>query len=142
MSRISKLERMELRRKAGFRKIPDFSPPPSRTPGPRYLIAHCCFKCRLSFKRALREDGTLPKCPGCGDDLCEMGRGFKAPLRRALDAWKAVQMLHSAGFRFPSTDRRERPSLPTKSQEVAEFVRRNPSHPYKLAQPNNSFKPT
>ena len=64
--------------------------------------------------------------------MAEMGRGFKAPLRRDTDKWKAVELLHTAGFRFPSTSRREAPLLPTKSQDVAAFVEQNPSHPYRL----------
>ena len=60
-----------------------------------------------------------------------MGRGFKAPLRRNLDSWKAVELLYLAGFRFPSTARREMPALPVKSRDVADFVAGNPAHPYR-----------
>ena len=130
-SRISKADRMELRRETGSRALPDPIGPQPRAKGPRYLIAHACFKCRLSFKRAARNDGTAPQCPECAGPMAEMGRGFKAPLRRNVDGWKAAQLLHHAGFRFPSTSRREDPSLPTKSREVAAFVEQNRSHPYR-----------
>lgn len=61
-----------------------------------------------------------------------MGRGFKAPLRRNLDGWKAVELLYQAGFRFPSTTRRATPSLPVRSREVARFIADNPLHPYRV----------
>ena len=65
--------------------------------------------------------------------LAEMGRGFKAPLRRNIDAWKAVELLHAAGFRFPSTERRACPPLPTKLRDVAAFIEANPCHPYRTS---------
>jgi len=130
--RFSKADRMELRRETGFREMPAPSGPQPRAKGPRYLVAHACFSCRLSFKRAARQDGTSAQCPTCGNPMAEMGRGFKAPLRRSTDKWKAAQLLYEAGFRFPSTDRREAPSLPTRSQDVAAFVEQNQFHPYRL----------
>lgn len=124
---------MELRRRAGLRKLPDPRGPKAAPKGPRYLVAHACFPCRLSFKRAAREDGTLPQCPSCAKPLAEMGRGFKAPLRKDLERWKVVEFLHEAGFRFPSTARRATPSLPTKLRDAVAFVAENPSHPYRAS---------
>src|SRR5690606_39640833 len=99
MASRSKADRMELRRKTGSRASPDPGGPQSRAKGPRYLVAHACFSCRLSFKRATRDDGSSPQCPNCGSPMARMGRGFKAPLRRNADKWKAVELLHAAGFR-------------------------------------------
>ena len=99
--------------------------------GPRYLVAHACFPCRLSFKRASRTDGTTPSCPTCSQPLSEMGRGFKAPPRRNLDKWNTVELLYLAGFRFPSTARREIPALPVKSRDIADFLAANQTHPYR-----------
>ena len=122
---------MELRRKTGFRTLPDPSGSKPRNKGPRYLVAHACFICRLSFKRALRNDGTSPQCPNCAGPMAEMGRGFKAPPRRNPDAWKATQLLHQAGVRFPAPGRRQATALPRRSRDVAAFIGQNPSHPYR-----------
>jgi hypothetical protein len=131
-SRVDKKERMEIRRKIGSRALPDPAGPQPRAKGPRYLTAHACFSCRLSFKRASRSDGTTSACPTCNHPLSEMGRGFKAPPRRNLDSWKTVQRLYLAGFRFPSTARREMPALPTKLRDVERFLAANQAHPYRL----------
>ena len=130
-SRVDKTERMETRRRIGSRALPDPTGPKPRPKGPAYLVAHACFACRLSFKRAPRTDHTTTLCPTCSQPLSEMGRGFKAPPRRNSDKWKAVELLYLAGFRFPSTDRRERPPFPTKSRDVANFLADNQTHPYR-----------
>ncbi len=130
-SRNEKSERMEIRRKIGSRALHDPAGPRPGPRGPQYLVAHACLSCRLSFKRLPRTDGATSPCPTCGQPLCWMGRGFKAPLRRNLDSWKAVELLYLAGFRFPSTARREMPALPVKSRDVADFVAANPAHPYR-----------
>ena len=127
-----KARRMEVRRKIGSRSLHDPAGPVALPRGPQYLMAHACFQCRLSFKRAIRKDGTPSPCPTCRNPLSEMGRGFRAPLRRNLDGWKAVELLYQAGFRFPSTTRRATPSLPLKSREVAKFIADNPLHPYRV----------
>jgi len=119
-SRADKTQRMEIRRKIGSRVLPDPAGPQPRPKGPRYLVAHACFPCRLSFN-----------CPTCSQPLSEMGRGFKAPPRRNLDKWKTVELLYLAGFRFPSTARREIPALPVKSRDVADFLAANQAHPYR-----------
>ena len=64
--------------------------------------------------------------------MTEMGRGFKAPLRRNIEGWKVVEALCQAGFYFPATTRRERPSFPTRLREVAEFIEQNPHHRYRM----------
>ena len=130
-SRADKTQRMEIRRKIGSRALPDPAGPQPHPKGPRYLVAHACFPCRLSFKRASRTDGTTPSCPTCSQPLSEMGRGFKAPPRRNLDKWKTVELLYLAGFRFPSTARREIPALPVKSRDIADFLAANQTHPYR-----------
>lgn len=124
---------MELRRGAGLRALPDPSGPAPRARGPRYLVAHACFGCRLSFKRAPRTDGTSPQCPSCGQALAEMGRGFRAPVRRNIERWKVAELLYQAGFRFPSTTRRESPALPTRLTDVRRFIEENACHPYRSA---------
>ena len=131
-TRQTKAARMNLKRKAGFRKLPDPSGPVALPRGPRYLVAHACFSCRLSFKRAVRSDGPISKCPSCGGLLSAMGRGFKAPLRRDQEQWKLVALLYAAGFRFPSTTIRASPPLPTRLREASAFIQANPSHLYRV----------
>ena len=110
-----------------------------RMPSPQYLIAHACFECRKSFKVAPRTEGTAT-CPGCGGQLHEMGRSFKAPLAKDTEQWTKVQALYNAGFRFFSYRSVTGPPLPARLSEVEAFIRDNPAHPLRVAAPNNSFK--
>ena len=102
-----------------------------RLPSPQYLIAHACFACRKSFKRAPRS-GSGVTCPNCGDALHEMGRSFKAPPAKDLEQWAKVQALYNAGFRFFSYRSVDGPPLPVKLSEVEAFVRDNPNHPLRV----------
>lgn len=62
-----------------------------------------------------------------------MGRSFRTP--KAIDAaeWKKVETLWNAGFRFhsfrsyPDAER-----LPETLGEVADFIARNPDHPFRI----------
>ncbi len=133
---------MRMRIDAGFRKLPEASGPKARPRGPAYLVAHACFDCRVSFKRALRQDGTSAHCPNCGNLLNPMGRGFKVPPRKNVEGWSVVARLYQAGFRFPTNWVRANPPLPTRAREVDAFVACNPDHSCRLAQSNYAFKPT
>ena len=132
-----KSRRMALRRDVGNRLPPEPAAP--SVGGGRYLVAHACFSCRKSFKVAPRQN--LAKCPGCGGELHEMGRSFKAPAFRDTEQWAKVQALYNAGFRFFSYGSKDCPPLPARLSEVEAFVRDNPEHPSRVAGPNNSFKP-
>jgi len=109
-------------------------------PSPQYLIAHACLDCRKSFKVAPRlEDDAV--CPGCGGQLHQMGRSFKAPRAKDTEQWAKVQALFNAGFRFFSYRSVSGPPLPARLSEVEAFIHDNPAHPLRVAAPNNSFKP-
>lgn len=129
---------MALRRDAGNRLPP--VPKPVRSTSGSYLIAHACFACRKSFKIAPRSE-LKAACPNCGGAIHEMGRSFKAPPSRNLGQWAKVQVLHEAGFRFFSYRTFNCPPLPDRLSQVEAFIRDNPDHPFRVAGPNNSFKP-
>ena len=113
----------------------------SRNPGSQYLIAHACFACRKSFKIAPRIE-RFAVCPSCSGELCQMGRSFKAPPAKDVEQWAKVQALYNAGFRFLSYRSADGPPLPVRLADVDAFVRDNPSHPLRVAGPDNSFKVT
>jgi hypothetical protein len=113
---------------------------PNRMPSPQYLIAHACFECRKSFKVAPRPDDSTV-CPNCGGPLHQMGRSFEAPATKDTGQWAKVQVLYNAGFRFFSYRSVDGPPLPAKLSDVEAFIRDNPTHPLRVAAPNNSFKP-
>lgn len=69
-----------------------------------------------------------------------MGRSFKAPPAKDVDQWAKVQALYNAGFRFFYRSV-SGPPLPDTLSQVAAFIRDNPTHPMRVAAPNNSFKP-
>ena len=75
---FAKPDRMEVRKAIGNRVIL----PPQVRPyfgGPDYLIAHACFACQKSWKRA----GDIAHvCPECGSPLALMGRAFRVPKKR------------------------------------------------------------
>ena len=72
----------------------------------------------------------------------EMGRSFKAPPSRDLEQWAKVQALFAAGFRFFSYRSFSCPPLPKRLSEVAAFIRDNPRHPLRVAEPNPSIERT
>jgi|GEM_PF-2621205 len=117
----------------GVRKV-ELMPLPKRPEGelkgPDRLIAHACFSCRKSFKRAHTEDETAV-CPNCANPLAEMGRSFKAPRKNNVKQWKKVQLLWEAGYRFP-TNVYDAADYPTRLQDVEEFILANPKHPCRL----------
>jgi hypothetical protein len=118
---------MELRRATGTRVIRSAPPPVS---GPEYLIAHACFECRKSWKLK-RDTGAV--CRDCGYPLHEMGRSFKTPKKSDAEQWDKVRALWEAGFRFWSY--RSAPDaepLPKRLRDVDAFIRRNPTHPFRL----------
>jgi hypothetical protein len=132
-----KQRRMDLRRLSGSRRLPESSTMPL-VRGPRYLVAHACFSCRRSFKVAPRPE-RMATCPRCGGVLCEMGRSFKAPRAPDREQWAKVQALYAAGFRFFSYRSQSCPALPARLSEVEAFIRENPGHPYRVAEPNPSL---
>ena len=131
--RLTKAERMERRRATGTRAPPIESKPLEHR-GPAYRVAHACFRCRRSFK--LQADPMAPaetrQCPNCGGELHWMGRTFRAPKKTDAGQWRKVETLWLEGFRFGSY--RSRPDaepLPETEREVADFIRRNPNHPFR-----------
>lgn len=107
----------------------------------RYRIQHACFKCRKAFKfeyltieqrktawLSFKLSGKKPNtefienphaCPECKNPVELMGRAFRAPKAGHLDAWKAVEILFLAGYRFWSSVG----NLPTTSKEAKAFVK-------------------
>lgn len=104
-----------------------------------YLVAHACFACRRTFKRALRADRHV-LCPACGEPVYPMGRAFKAPARGARGQWAKVQLLYAHGFRFGRYRSYDGPTLPRRLSEVAQFVKDNPRHPLRVAKPNRPLE--
>jgi hypothetical protein len=107
-------------------------------PGAVYRVAQACFTCRRSFKIAGHPPGEAQpdaRCPGCGASLKWMGRTFRTPKQSDIAEWKKVEALWNEGFRFfsfrsfPDAER-----MPTALDEVADFVRRNPCHPFRVAE--------
>lgn len=124
----TRYERMELRRVFREPRMA-FSPWPFAP----VLWPHACFACRKSWK--LNEASTA-KCPQCRSDLHWMGRGFKAPRRTDREQWVKVQMLWTAGFRFPSHTGWRTPEpepYPERLREVKDYIRRNQTHPFRVA---------
>jgi hypothetical protein len=128
-SLTGKPERMEIRREIGNRAVPGPRVPAYHR-GSDYLIAHACFGCRKSWKRAPERAHS---CPECQKPLAVMGRSFRAPSNRKRDQWEKVQRLWDAGFRFwsyrsfPDAER-----YPDSLREVDDFIRRNREHPMKI----------
>jgi len=65
-----------------------------------------CFACRKAFKQigSSTWDPDVPQrpflCPECKEPMVRMGRYFKAPPRRAVRAWREVQLKYLQGERF------------------------------------------
>jgi hypothetical protein len=130
-----KLEQMELRRATGSRALPVMAPVPYHR-GPVCLWPHACFDCHKSWKLP---DEAVGKCPECGGAIHSMGRAFKVPKKSDDEQWAKVRALWLAGFRFVNHTRwQEAEAFPERLREVDEFVRRNPRHPFRVAEPNGS----
>ena len=131
----SKTERMELRRTTGSRALPVMAPAPYHR-GALCLWPHACFNCRKSWKLP---DEATGKCPECSGALHSMGRAFKVPKKSDNEQWDKVRARWLAGFRFVNHTRwRDLDPFPGHLRDVEEFVRRNPRHPFRIAEPNGS----
>lgn len=68
-----------------------------------------------------------------------MGRAFKVPKRSDNEQWAKVRSLWFAGFRFVNHTRwQEAEPFPERLREVDGFVRRNPQHPFRVAEASGS----
>lgn len=124
--------RMQRLKDLGIRKLGQVDgpkPDKSLNKGPSYLVAHACFSCRVSFKKAPSQTKKL--CPKCRKPLSVMGRSFKAPRKHATDQWKKVERLWYAGFRFP-TNTGNAAGYPERLTDVDDFIRNHPRHPFRL----------
>jgi len=126
--------RKELKASAAQRPaVPSFF---SHDWGPVYRVAHACFACRRSVKIAWNPMAykiVAARCPECGGPLKWMGRTFKTPKRSDTEQWAKVEALWNAGFRFQNyRSHPEAERLPDRLREVDDFVRRNPSHPFRV----------
>ena len=131
----SKSDRMELRRATGTRALPVMTSVAYHR-GPASLWPHACFDCQKSWK--LPDDAT-GKCPECSGPLHSMGRAFKVPKKSDSEQWAKVRALWFAGFRFVNHTRwRDAEAFPERLREVEDFIRRNPHHPFRVAEPNGS----
>lgn len=123
-----KPERMEIRRKIGNRAEPEAF---AHHRGPEYLVAHACFDCRKSWKLG---ETSAAICPECRAPLHWMGRAFRVPKKNDEEQWARVRALWLAGFRFlGDTGRREAEPYPERLHDVDDFVRRNATHPFRVA---------
>jgi hypothetical protein len=121
---------MALRRSIGNRAFPEPHVPPTHR-GPERLWPHACFDCRKSWKLG---EAAGAKCPDCAGALHWMGRAFKPPRKTDSRQWAKVRALWMAGFRFVSHTRwLEIEPFPEHPRDVEEFVRRNPTHPFRIA---------
>jgi len=135
-----KWRRMALRREHGNR-TPSKPKRPS-VPAAAYLVAHACFSCRKSFKVHPCTD-LVVVCPQCGTEIYYMGRSFRTPAMGNAEQWHKVQSLYAHGFRFFSyRSYPDAPRLPARLKEVASFGSANPSHPLRVAPPNQAPHPT
>ncbi len=109
-----------------------------------YNLQHACFQCRKVFKVAYhtkeqlraawlsrRISGRQPTtefqepqhaCPQCGGHVEMMGRAFRAPRANDLDAWRDVELLVQAGFRFFSYSSG---GYPSGIRAIQEFIAAN-----------------
>ena len=60
-----------------------------------------------------------------------MGRAFKFPKKSVAEQWAKVKALRNAGFRFHNHRWREAEPFPERLSEVEDFVRRNPTQPFR-----------
>ena len=69
-------------------------------------VHFACFDCRKTFKQlgSSNWDENVPvrpfPCPNCKRPMVRLGRYFKAPPQRAVNAWREVERRYSAGERF------------------------------------------
>jgi hypothetical protein len=129
---------MEARRATGSRKPPVAVP---RSRAGRYLVAHACFDCRKSVKLDANPTKAAESrvCPSCGGELHWMGRSFTAPKKADVEQWKKVAALWNAGFRFHSyRSHPDAEKLPEKLRDVADFLSRNPNHPFRVTSSRRS----
>lgn len=133
VDKFEKAKRSQKLKDLGIRQVgASLSPnrPEGQLKGADYLIAHACFSCRVSFKRA--PSGNVPPlCPICARPSAEMGRSFKAPRKHDAKQWKKVQLLWEAGYRFP-TNGFKSAGYPKRLADVEAFIRANPRHPFRL----------
>ena len=136
-----KARRMELQRELGLRKPRPRAAP--RTPqSGSYLVAHVCFACRITRKLEADPTGKPRVCSKCRGPLHWMGRSFRAPRRGDEEQWMKVQTLFAHGFRFFSYRSYDCTPLPSRLVDVADFVRLNPKHPFKVAESDDRLLPT
>ena len=61
-----------------------------------------------------------------------MGRAFRVPKKGDSEQWEKVRVLWTAGFRFVSHTRWLEPErYPERLRDVADFIKRNPEHPFR-----------
>ena len=124
---MDKPSRMELRRKYGFRKLPE---PREEYRGPEYAMSFVCLSCKTSNMRQL---GCAPcdypltsECPICNDVTFNLGRNFKTPKKSNADQWRKVEYLISHGFLFqkirPDGINSESTPYPNTLAEAKDFV--------------------
>jgi len=71
-----------------------------------------------------------------------MGRNFEAPKMSDVEQWRKVQSLYAHGFRFFSYGSFQNAApLPDRYRDVEGFVKENPDHPFRVAEPDSSLQP-
>lgn len=98
---MDKQSRMELRRKAGYRDLPE---PQVKVHGPEYSMSFACCNCKTSnmrqFNLAPSDYPRAIECPVCKGVAVNLGRHFKPPKKSDTAQWKKVEYLIGHGFVF------------------------------------------
>ena len=124
---MDKQSRMELRRKAGYRDLPE---PPVKYQGPEYSMSFCCVTCKTSNMRQFDlAPCDYPKtivCAVCKNLAVNLGRHFKPPKKSDKAQWEKVKFLVENGFVFQKIriDSSDSDSVPYSDTlaEAKEFV--------------------
>jgi hypothetical protein len=99
---------------------------------------HVCFGCRKAFKKPastnkgwVQLEGYSYPCPNCKKPMSQLGKNFRAPRQENIRAWRLLERLFAAGFRFNSSLEGR---VPTHPSDMAVFLqaRAKPSHAQKL----------
>jgi hypothetical protein len=71
---------------------------------------HVCFGCYKAFKKPASTqndwvllEGYVYPCPNCKKPMAQLGKNFRTPRSENIRAWRLLERLFMAGFRFDSS---------------------------------------
>ena len=93
-----------------------------------FLFPFACFNCNKSFKKPHSEEPR--KCPKCHSEMTRLSRKFKPPKKDDLEAWRVVEYVVKAGFRYQSIHigNGQQANYPITLREAESFVLAYQSH--------------